>query len=147
MDGVVLVVMKSEEGHLSLVVVSVPEDLTAEAGRDVISMSFELRLNVQESKLKKLNINSNQFKISKRKSEKKTHRFFFYAVSDSLNDILDNGDMVTVGFIASKPHHSPSRQHRIPMDFDDAVINLFSRSLEPIQKKRIQKQEKISFMS
>jgi len=51
-DGVVLVVMKSEEeGHLSLVVVSVPEDLAVEkTDRDVISMLFELQLNVQESK-------------------------------------------------------------------------------------------------
>ena len=66
---------------------------------------------------------------------KKTHRFFFYSFSDALNDVLDNGDMITVGFIASKPHHPPSRQRRIPMDFNDAIINLFSRSLEPIPKE------------
>lgn len=46
MDGIVLVVMS--EGPLSLVmVVAVPD---VETGRDVISMPFELRLNVQEAK-------------------------------------------------------------------------------------------------
>ena len=39
------------EGHLSLVVVSVPENFDVETGPDVISMLFELRLNVQESKI------------------------------------------------------------------------------------------------
>ena len=51
MDGTVLDVMS--EGHLSLVVVSVPE--VVETGRDVISMLLELQLNVQEAK-KKLNL-------------------------------------------------------------------------------------------
>ena len=48
--GIVSVVVMSEEAHpLSTVVVFVPEDLTAEIDRDVISTLFELRLNVQES--------------------------------------------------------------------------------------------------
>lgn len=53
-----------------------------------------------------------------------------------MNDIFDDGDMVTVGFIISKPHHSPSRQHRVPVNFNDAIINLFSRSFEPNNPKR-----------
>ena len=52
-DGIVLVVVLSE-GHLSLVVVSVPENFDVETGPDVISMLFELRLNVQESKIIKI---------------------------------------------------------------------------------------------
>ena len=72
----------------------------------------------------------------KKKKGGKAHCFFFYSVSNALNDILNNGDVVTVGFVTAKPHHSPSQQHRIPMDFDNAIINLFSGSLEPIQKAR-----------
>ena len=48
-DEIALMVMKSEEGHLSLVVVSVSEDLAVEAGRDVFSMLIELQLNDQQS--------------------------------------------------------------------------------------------------
>lgn len=136
MGGIVLVMMSEEGLPLSIEVVFVPEDLAVEIDRDVISTLFELRLNVQESfffffKEKKfeLKINSRfQKKISRKK---KPHRFFFYSLSDALNDIFDDGDMVTVGFIISKPHHSPSRQHRVPVNFNDAIINLFSRSLEP----------------
>ena len=59
-DEIALMVMKSEEGHLSLVVVSVSEDLAVEAGRDVFSMPIELQLNDQLSIFfkKKLNMNS-----------------------------------------------------------------------------------------
>ena len=135
MGGIVLVMM-SEGLPLSIEVVLVPEDLAVEIDRDVISTLFELRLNVQESfffffKEKKIELKINSRFQKKISREKKPHRFFFYSLSDALNDIFDDGDMVTVGFIISKPHHSPSRQHRVPVNFNDAIINLFSRSLEP----------------
>ena len=125
-DLIVLVVVLPED-PLSLVVeVAASGDFAVETGRDVISMLFELRLNVQEAKILYELVNWRFFFL-----KKKAHRLFFYSLSDALNYILDNGDVVTVRFIISKPHHSPSRQHRIPMNLDDAVINLFSRFLEP----------------
>jgi hypothetical protein len=50
----------------------------------------------------------------------------FNTISNALNDILDHRPIIAMGFIVPKAHLTPARRNRIPMDFDDSVINLFA---------------------
>ena len=134
----VLVAVLTEGLSLVIViVVDVPE--VRSAGQGAISMLSELRSNVQEAKKFQCGLVNSTSQKSRVYGDLRTHCFFFNSFSDALNDILDDGDMVAIRFIITKPHHSPSRQDGIPMDFDNAVINLFARFFEPIQKHRKEK--------
>lgn len=58
--------------------------------------------------------------------------FFLHAVRYTLYDILDDTSMVTVWFIVPESHHSPARNCRVPVNFHDAIVDLFARGFQPI---------------
>jgi len=56
----------------------------------------------------------------------KTYSILFDTVCDALDDVLDNTAMVSMWLIVSEPHHAPTGHGLIPMNLNNAIVNLFS---------------------
>ena len=63
--------------------------------------------------------------------EQCTYRFLFDAIGDALNDVFYDAAMVAVGLIAAETHHPPSGVCNLPVDLDDAVVDLFACLFQP----------------
>lgn len=57
--------------------------------------------------------------------------FFFYTICDTLDDILDHADMISVGFVVPEPHHAPTRNFGVPVDFNNPIVDLFATLFQP----------------
>jgi hypothetical protein len=55
-----------------------------------------------------------------------TYSILFDTICDTLDDVLDDTAMVSVWLIVSEPHHAPTRHGWIPMNLNNAIVDLFS---------------------
>jgi hypothetical protein len=68
---------------------------------------------------------------STRFQERGTDRFLLHAIRNALNDIVNNVFIIPVWFVVSEPHHSPARTCGVPVDLDDAVVDLLAGFFQP----------------
>ena len=51
------------------------------------------------------------------------------AIGDALDNIVYNGAVIALRFVITKAHHPPMFANRVPMYFNDAVVDLFTTGL------------------
>jgi hypothetical protein len=66
------------------------------------------------------------FACTNRAREKCTHSILLDAIGDSLDNVLHNGAVIAIRFVVTKAHHPPMFANRVPVYFDDAVVDLFA---------------------
>ena len=67
-----------------------------------------------------------------------TYRLFLDTVAYTLYNALYGVDMIPRRLVIPKPHHSPPFYGRIPMHFNNPILELFSRHLHPTKKRQHQ---------
>lgn len=55
-----------------------------------------------------------------------TYHILLDSISNALDNTLNYRPIVAIGFIVPEAHLAPMRSNRIPVNFDNPVINLFA---------------------
>ena len=94
------------------------------AGHVAPSRRCVWRLNVPGA------VESNQRDSQTSGLENGAYSIFLDAFNDTLDDIFNDIPMIPVRFVIPKTHHPPVRDCRIPMHFDDTIIDLVARQFQ-----------------
>jgi hypothetical protein len=61
-----------------------------------------------------------------REGERETDSVLFHAIGDALDDVRHDALVVPVRLVVPEAHQAPARLVWIPVDFDDAVVDLLA---------------------
>ena len=63
-------------------------------------------------------------------ADQTAYLFLLNTISNTFDDVFDDSLVVSGGLVVPEAHESPLLLHRIPMHFDNAVVQLFAGPLQ-----------------